>query len=316
MNKRPMPDWMMQYVSNIGTDDCFKDFRQLSKDYYTAIDSKSGGAGKAVYNYEMLNINRSFKWDKSKPKTDAEKADITERYKKEASQLAEKHGCERPSYESAVDKKTNEMRHNNPQEQFISREDPIAKKSINDYQKKYPEKATKSQDNADKYRDRELKEYDRDKSHEHNAKMFDKTQDRFEATRLSEKEKHDQRDNPSPDAVKHSMSSKFFVSLGMDNDKLQSVKDQYNKSASPQKDSEKDDTKNKDGGKTHENMSQSKNTDKSDMADNFLKNQSINKTDIPKANNTGKPEVSYSYLGSKGSDNSPNKTPDVSLDKD
>ena len=325
MNKRPMPDWMMQYVSNIGTDDCFKDFRELSKDYYTAIDSKSVGTGKPVYNLEMLDINKSFKWDNPKPKTDAEKADITERYKQEASFLAEKHGCERPSYESAVDKKTHEMRDNNPQGQFISHEDPIAKKAINDYQKKYPDKAAKSQENADKYKGKELQELDREKQYEHNAKMFDQTQDRFEAMRQVAKENGEKINNPSPDAAKNTMSSRFFVSLGMDNEKLQSIKDQYNKSASPKKDDvnqdkgdtkakdddkAKDDMKAKDDGKAQTDKTETKSPDTPSMADSFLKEQGFNKAD------TGKAEVSYSYLGSKGGDNAPSKAPEIGLDKD
>jgi len=313
MNKRPMPDWMMQYVSNIGTDNCFKDFRELSKDYYTALDSKSVGMGKPVYNLEMLDINKSFKWDNPKPKTDAEKFKITENYKQKASLLAQEHGCERPSYESAVDKKTDEMRHNNPQGQSISREDPIAKKAINDYQKKHPDKAAKSQENADKYKDRELKEFDREKRHEHNAQIFDKTQDRFEATRQAGKEQGEKNNNPSPDAAKNTMSGKFFVSLGIDNEKLQTIKDQYNKSASPKKDEanqDKGDTKAKDDGKAQTDKTETKSPETPSMADNFLQEQGFSKSD------TGKAEVSYSYLGSKSGDNSPSKAPEISPDKD
>ena len=326
MNKRPMPEWMMQYVSNIGTDHCFKDFRELSKDYYTAIDSKSVGTGKPVYNLEMLDINKSFKWDNPKPKTDAEKADITERYKQEASFLAEKHGCERPSYESAVDKKTDEMRHNNPQGQFISREDPIAKKAINDYQKKHPDKAAKSQENADRYKDRELREFDRGKQHEHNAQMFDNTQDRFQEMLKAAKENGEKINNPSPDTSKNTMSGKFFMSLDMDNGKVQSIKAQYNKTASPKKDEAnqdkgdtkakddgkaKDDTKAKDDGKAQTDKAETKSPDTpKDMADNFLQEQGFNKSDTDKA------EVSYSYGGIKSGDNAPSKAPEIDLDKD
>lgn len=331
MSNKPMPDWMMQYVSNIGTDECFSDFRQLSKDYYTAIDNKSGGMGRPVYNLEMLDINKSFEWKNPQSKTKAEKFKITEDYKQKASFLAQEHGCDRPTNKGAVNKKTDEMRHNNPQGQFISYEDPIAKKAISDYQNQYPDKAAKSQENADRYKDKELKEHDREQHHKHNAKSFDKTQDRFEATRLSEKERHDKRYNPSPDAEKKSMSGKFFISLGVDSEKLQSITDKYNKSTSPKKEEASkdkgdskakestkpiDNTKARENDKADTDKSNTKNPDSPNMADNFFKGQGFKKSDISKTSDTGKTGVSFSYLGSKGGDKSPSKAPEISRDKD
>ena len=34
MKKEEMPKWMMKFVANIGTDECYKEFRGLSEEYH------------------------------------------------------------------------------------------------------------------------------------------------------------------------------------------------------------------------------------------------------------------------------------------
>lgn len=340
MTKKAMPDWMMQYVANIGNDECYKKFLDLSNKYHTEMES-GGTPASPTLRYDMDKTRRVTKEAKPHvPKSDREEFDITEKYKGKASLSAIEYGYERLKYEEVLDKTTREMRENNPQDQFISYEDPIAKKAHSIYQEKYPEKAQKFQENIKKYRTKELKEIDLKEYREHYTQEFDKAQDRFENTRQSESEKIQntkekfqqnakditapdpanpsnpdaknsrQMDEPEPDpnngnsggaknaskeadksdTTKYNISSRFFTSLGIDQNKLEQLS---NKSTKQDKEID---------------------TEKKSPSERYFQDIgfTINKSDITKNPNNDKSSISYSF--NKASTKSTDRS--VDLEKD
>ncbi len=180
MNNKPMPDWMMEYASNIGTDECYNKFRDLSKEYYKEIeDIGGGGHSKPVARLDLLNINRINKDDNLNPKYNKAEFDITEKYKKKSRELAREHGYD-------TQKPLEKIYENDPtlnNREMVSREDRIAKGLHKDFKKQYSEKSANAKDNEKKYRDREYKEYHNEKRQERSTIKFDKSQGSFEAKR-------------------------------------------------------------------------------------------------------------------------------------
>lgn len=183
-SKRPMPDWMMRYVSNIGTEECYRKFRELSKQYYLEIDDPDEGSAdlkKPAQKLDLMKANRVFNNPTPRiPQPDDPDFVITETYKREARHLARNLGygdIKLLEIWKENDPSVDDVRKN------ASREDKIANSAHREFAEKYPEKAAKSKDNAKQYLDREFKEYHNDKRQEHSSKKFEKSQDSFEEKR-------------------------------------------------------------------------------------------------------------------------------------
>lgn len=301
MSERPMPDWMMQYVSHIATEECYKNFRELSKDYYTELD-KENIIAKPALKLEMLNTNRVAKHEISKAEAEYQKFSITEKYKEKASYLAQTYGCHRPDYQEAIYYKTDEMRNNNPQGQYISHEDPIAKKAIENYRRRFPERAEKSQENFTKFRNKELKEIDASK---YSTNEFNKSQDRFDALRNFQNKSFDdiaanlrEKLNANNREITQQPKAEASENKIIDNI-VESVKDI--EGASDDKKDDKDNIDNKDKLADDDNA-------KYKMSDSYFKKEgiTINRSDGDKANPVASKSVSYS--GGRQQENTPDKS--------
>ncbi len=312
MKKEAMPDWMMRYVANIGTNESYDDFRNLSDEYHSnrisqiSVDSPAPNFTpdpfKKVTNTQRIDIAPN----------DWRNFETNEEYKKEALKLAEKHGYEKPAKNEIFNEKSgnilSDFRQNFNDLNGLSPQDLIAERAHNNFEKKNPDKAANYKDNFEKFKERELKEIDpKAYNRKYADKIFDETQDRFEATRLSEKERHEKRDDPSLGDAKYTMSSKFFMSLDMSNEKLQSIKDQYNKSASQQKDEMSQDK--------GDDKTETQNPDKPKAADKYFSDLGFNKAVLDTEKTTpNKTSVNFNYSASKGSDHAPSVAPDIDKD--
>lgn len=344
--KRPMPDWMMRYVSNIDTEECYRKFRELSKKYYQESDDPSGDGGKSVSRLDMVNINRVYKADSPKGKTDKEKFDIDEKYKRKSRELAHEQGYG-PKAPLEI------MQENNPtidSKKMLSREDRIAETLHKDFAEKYPEKAAKSKDNAKKYLNREYQELHNEKRQERSSKKFKKSQESFEEQRQEAAgkgdrsfskmtDKDDTEPDPPPsggaqsppksketekstenkandysqnksDITRNAAAKRFFNSIGITQEQINHITDKDKKFANKDKDQE---NKNLDPEK-------GKQLDGQAAADRFFKSIGfeINKSDVtdnsPSADRTvSNGKVSLTYSG-RTSGSEPNK--DRELNKD
>lgn len=199
-SKRPMPDWMMRYVSNIDTEECYRKFRELSKEYYQKIDiPDDGGAEKPAQKLDLMKANRVFNNPTPRiPQPDDPDFVITEIYKREARHLAHNLGygdIKLLEIWKENDPSVDDVRKN------ASREDKIANSAHREFAEKYPEKAAKSKDNAKQYLDREFKEYYNEKRQERSTKKFEKSQDSFEKKRSDAAARGDNKvtDDKEPD---------------------------------------------------------------------------------------------------------------------
>lgn len=201
MSKRPMPDWMMRYISNIGTDECYNKFRELSKNYYEEIDAGGDRKPRAVERFEMLKINRVLKEENPyTSKSDKALFDINEKYKELSRELACKHGYD-------IKKPLEKMYENDPtlnNRELVSHEDRIAKGLHKDFKEQHPEKSAKAKNNEKKYRNWEYEEYNNEIGKERSTIMFDKLQDNFEAKRQDAIKKSNEAfvKNPEKDTIK------------------------------------------------------------------------------------------------------------------
>lgn len=197
--KRPMPDWMMRYVSNIGTEECYRKFRELSKEYYEEAGDPSGGGGgaKAVTRLHMDKYS-SFTKHSAQPNhnTDRGDFDITEKYKRLSRELSHE-------FDYVEKKLIEEMRENDPTldngRQLLSREDQIANTLHKLFAEKYPEKAARSNDVERSYRNIETQEYNEKFHQAKNSKKFEKAQDKFQEDIFNARSKSDQQDDKDPD---------------------------------------------------------------------------------------------------------------------
>ncbi len=180
--KRPMPDWMMRYVSNMDKEEFYRKFRDLSKEYYEEKDDPSVEGGTApAQNLEMDQYRRVTKNRQgSQPKSDRDDFEVDEKYKRLSRELAHELGY-------GEKKPLEEMQENDPtldsSRKLLSREDKIANTLHKQFAEKYPDKVAKSKDNAKKYLDREYKELHNQKRQERSSKKFEKSQDSFEEKR-------------------------------------------------------------------------------------------------------------------------------------
>lgn len=201
-SKRPMPDWMMRYVSNIGTEECYRKFRELSKEYYQKIDGPDDGGAdfkKPAQKLDLMKANRVFNNPTPRiPQPDDPDFVITEKYKREARHLAHNLGygdIKLLEIWKENDPSVDDVRKN------ASREDKIANSVHREFAEKYPEKAARSNDVERSYRNLETQEYNEKFYQAKNSKKFEKAQDKFQEDIFNARSKSDQltEDDKDPD---------------------------------------------------------------------------------------------------------------------
>lgn len=349
MKNQEMPQWMMDYVANIGTDECYKEFRKLSEEYHTNRDrykSVKSHVPKHMPNGEF-DKGTQTKQVEVKP-DDIENRKINKAYKEKSLELAGKYGYKRPADKDVFSPKIKEIRENFATKKERTDEDLLAETAHRNYQKNHPEKALKFKDNKTKYRERELYEIDASRSAENDTRGFNIAQDRFEETRQSEVKKGDKsfenmtqgiedkftqnaKDITEPDPANPS-NPDAKNSKHMDESEPDPNNGNSGGSKNAYKEADKSDTskynissrfftslsinKNKMEQLSNKSVNQDKGIDveKKNLSERFFKDIGfdINKSDITKKNNDDKSSISYSF--NKTSDKSTSKS--VDLEKD